>query len=62
MQHADVHQVLWSGEIMVSAMGDAHGKGRGGYVLLDQDFKVRVRAGHAAALCLSQLLQVFVLQ
>ena len=29
---------------MVSAMGDAHGKGRGGYVLLDQDFKVRMHA------------------
>ena len=29
-----------AGEIMVSAMGDADGKARGGFVLLDQDFKV----------------------
>ena len=26
---------------MVSAMGDAEGKGRGGYVLLDQNFQAR---------------------
>ncbi|KAK9830616.1 hypothetical protein WJX81_005797 [Elliptochloris bilobata] len=32
---------LGSGEIMVSAMGDAEGKARGGFVLLDQDFKVK---------------------
>lgn len=25
---------------MVSAMGDAEGKGKGGFVLLDEDFKV----------------------
>ena len=26
---------------MISAMGDLEGKGRGGFVLLDEDFKVR---------------------
>ena len=31
---------------MVSAMGDADGKGRGGFVLLDQNFKAR-SPGHA---------------
>ncbi len=29
-----------AGEIMVSAMGDKEGKGKGGFVLLDEDFKV----------------------
>ena len=29
-----------AGEIMVSAMGDAEGKAKGGFVLLDEDFKV----------------------
>jgi len=33
--------LMLSGEIMVSAMGDAEGKGRGGYVLLDQNFQAR---------------------
>ncbi|KAK9915575.1 hypothetical protein WJX75_001008 [Coccomyxa subellipsoidea] len=32
---------LGSGEIMVSAMGDVEGKGKGGFVLLDEDFKVK---------------------
>ena len=36
---------------MVSAMGDADGKARGGFVLLDQNFKVSCRGfGHAADL------------
>ena len=26
---------------MISAMGDLEGKGKGGFVLLDEDFKVR---------------------
>jgi len=29
-----------AGEIMVSAMGDVEGKAKGGFVLLDEDFKV----------------------
>ena len=29
-----------AGEIMISAMGDAQGKPKGGFVLLDEDFKV----------------------
>ena len=29
-----------AGEIMISAMGDAEGKPKGGFVLLDEDFKV----------------------
>ncbi len=31
---------LSAGEIMVSAMGDVDGKPKGGFVLLDEDFKV----------------------
>ena len=30
-----------AGEIMVSAMGDKQGNGVGGFVMLDEDFKVR---------------------
>jgi selenium-binding protein 1 len=32
---------LGSGEIMISAMGDKEGNAKGGFVLLDQDFKVK---------------------
>ena len=32
---------------MVSAMGDADGKARGGFVLLDQAFKVRCQEASA---------------
>lgn len=34
---------LGSGDIMVSAMGDPNGKGKGNFVLLDQQLKVRAR-------------------
>jgi hypothetical protein len=29
---------------MISAMGDLEGKGKGGFVLLDEDFKVMCRS------------------
>lgn len=32
--------VRLAGDIMVSAMGDVEGKGKGGFILLDKDFKV----------------------
>ncbi|CAK0773982.1 Methanethiol oxidase [Coccomyxa viridis] len=32
---------LGSGEIMISAMGDLEGQGKGGFVLLDEDFQVK---------------------
>lgn len=32
---------LGSGEIMLSAMGDPNGEGKGGFVLLDENFKVK---------------------
>lgn len=35
------------GEIMVSAMGDAEGRPKGGFVLLDEDFKVCPGGMHA---------------
>ena len=34
-----------AGEIMVSAMGDAEGQPKGGFVLLDEDFKVQSQPG-----------------
>ena len=43
--HGEFHSACnaWAalaGEIMISAMGDLEGKGKGGFVLLDEDFKV----------------------
>lgn len=32
---------LGTGEIVVSAMGDGEGNAKGGFVVLDEDFKVR---------------------
>ena len=32
---------------MISAMGDLEGKGKGGFVLLDEDFKVRAAVSYS---------------
>ena len=48
MTHSDMEGCIactqglgWrAGEIMISAMGDLEGQGKGGFVLLDEDFQV----------------------
>lgn len=34
---------LGSGELMASAMGDTQGNGQGGFILIDENFKVKGR-------------------